>query len=178
MKTKIFFVGLFLMMLGIISANAQNHKENANGEAKATVIKALTIANTSNLEFGTFAGRNSTASTVIVSVTGSRATSTADLIGNDGLAGTFVITGEPGAVVSITLPTSTVNLVGTDAAAGGADMTIGSGTWVTNQVSNSSVTLTAVTGVVTLKVGATLAVGAAQKAGPYSGSFTVSVNYN
>ena len=165
------------MGLGI-SANAQgNHKETANASATAKVIKALTIANTSNLEFGTFAGRNSEASTVVVDINGSR-TGTADLIGTDGVAGTFTITGEPGSIVSITLPSATVNLVGTGVAVGGTNMTIGAGTWVTNQVSNSSVTLTADTGIVTLKVGATLAVGAAQQAGPYSGTFSVSVNYN
>ena len=177
MKTslKIFALGLVLAGFGI-NVNAQTNSANAN--ATATVKKALTIVKVNNLAFGTFAGLNTATSTVVVATDNTRTASTADLLGTDGAAATFTITGEPSAIVSITLPASDISVTDLAGSSPGAAMTIPSASFNTDASDNSAVTLTEVTGVVTLKVGATLNVGIAQKAGSYSGSFAVSVNYN
>lgn len=83
-------------------------------------------------------------------------------------AGSFLVAGEPNVQVNITLPTS-VTLNGSN----GGTMT------VTNFVAlpgSTSATLNA-SGNVTLKVGANLNVGAAQKNGTYTGTYNVIVNY-
>jgi hypothetical protein len=178
MKTSLKIFALALVLVGFgMNVNAQV-TNSADANATATVKKALTIVKVNNLAFGTFAGLNTEASTVAVATNNSRASSTSDIIGNDGAAATFTITGEPSSIIAITLPSSDIvvaDLAGTDP---GAAMSITSSSFITDAANNAAVTLTAGTGVVTLKVGATLNVGIAQKAGTYSGSFAVSVNYN
>ena len=85
MKTsiKLFALGMILMGFGV-GANAQV-TNSANSIASATVKKALTIEKKSggDLAFGTFAGLNTAVSTVVVANDGTRAESTADLLGTD-----------------------------------------------------------------------------------------------
>ena len=168
MKTsvKLFALGLILAGFGI-NANAQNTVSN---NATAVVKKALTITKGNDLSFGTFSGLSDATSTVIMSNAGVR-TGTADMIGSDGNAGTFGVTGEASQIIAITLPASDVTLT-----SGANTMTIASASF------NSDKTVAGValngTGNLTISVGATLSVGNNQAAGSYSGTFSVSVNYN
>ncbi len=169
MKTslKLFALGLVLAGFGM-NANAQN---SVNNNATAVVKQALTITKGSDLSFGTFSGLSDGISTVIMSNAGAR-TGTADLIGTDGGAGTFSITGEPSQQVAITLPASATTL--SDGAS--HTMTIAAASY------NCDKTIAGValdgSGNLTISVGATLSVGNNQNAGSYTGTFAVSVNYN
>jgi len=175
MKTSLKIFALALVLVGFgMNVNAQSAVANAS----ATVKKALTIVKANDLAFGTFAGLNTTTSTVVVGISDARTGSTADILGTDAAAATFTITGEPSAIVAITLPSSDITIADLSGTSPGAAMTIPSASFTTDASNIAAVTLTEGTGVVTLKVGATLNVGIAQKAGTYSGSFAVSVNYN
>lgn len=84
-----------------------------------------------------------------------------------GAAGEFLITGNPNAPVTITLPSS-ATLAGP-----GMAMTVNN---FTRFPSAENSTLNA-SGTMTLKVGASLNVNAAQAAGTYNGTYTVTVSY-
>jgi len=180
MKTslKIFALGLVLVGFGMnVNAQSGTSTLSTGGTAAANVVKALTMAQSTPMDFGTFAGLAGATSTVVLATSGSRSASTADIVGGNGVAGEFLLTGQSGSLVSITMPTSVTNLIGTGAAVGGDNMTITATTgWITDQANLASVTLTG--GSITLKVGATLNVGIDQKVGPYAGTYTISVNYN
>lgn len=139
--------------------------------ASANVVKTLTIENTTPLTFGTFGALADGPSTVILATNDGR-TGTAGIVGADGKAGQFKITGEPGTTVAITVP-GAASLTGP-----GSAMTIASNAWTYSISGLSSVTLAPVTGIATFSVGATLAVGTAQTPGAYSGNYTITVNYN
>jgi hypothetical protein len=171
MKTsvKLFALGMILAGIGV-NANAQTN--SANAAATATVKKALTIAKVTDLAFGTFAGKSTATSDVIVSNAGVRSGS-ADMIGTAGVAAAqFTITGENNQEVAITLPVADITL--SDGAS--HSMTIDDASFNCDQTV-AGVALSG-TGSLTINVGATLSVGINQAAGSYTGSFAVSVNYN
>lgn len=81
-------------------------------------------------------------------------------------AGSFLVTGQPNAAVTVTLPT-TATITGSN----GGTMT------VNNFTKFPTTTTLDATGSLTLKVGADLSVGANQTAGTYTGTYTITVNY-
>ena len=163
---------LLVFAVAILGFSAFSFGQNsATQTANALVVKTITITSGTNLDFGTFASRNLQASTVVLGLDGSRTASTANTLGNDGVAGTFTITGDPAHLVTVGFPAGVTNLTGA-----GAPMTINSADWQTDGGSLGSFTI--LTGTRTLTVGATLQVGANQTAGSYSGTYTVTANYN
>lgn len=153
------------LALGVILfAGSNAHAADADGSASATVEAPIGIAAGQDLIFGTFAPTGA-AGTVTLSNAGAFSSSGIDVL-NSGTAqqGTFTITGSSGAAISVTVPASaTLNDGGTN------NMT----------ATLTSDTLTTLTGgSVTLNVGATLAVGASQAAGSYTGTYNVIVAYN
>ncbi len=163
---------LLVFAVAILGFSAFSFGQNtATQTANALVVKTITITSGTNLDFGTFASRNLVASTVVLGLDGSRTNSTANTLGNDGSAGTFVLTGDAGHLVTIGLPSGVTNLTGS-----GAAMTIASTDWITDGGVLGSFTITG--GTRTLTVGATLNVGANQTAGAYSGTYNVTANYN
>ncbi len=148
----------------LASAGAQAASTSASGTA--TVIPAMTITKVSDLRFGSFAPTTS-AGTVVVATGGGRTASNVSLSSlNTGGAASFNVTGSGTATYAITLP-STASMTGPGTAMGLSAFT-----------SNPSGTGTLVAGAGTIAVGATLAVGASQTAGTYTGAFNVSVDYN
>ena len=138
-----------------------------NSSAGATIVTPLTITNSTPLNFGTSSGNTVGTRTVILAVDNSR-TGTADLIGSDGAAGVFAVTGANSTPFSILLPTD-VTIIKT----GGADMHITS--WVHDNGNNPT---TSGAGAATIKVGATLTLNIGQAAGIYTGNYDVTINYN
>lgn len=171
MKNLVKLFVLIMIIVGFgINVNAQTN--NANASASAIVKKALTIEKVADLSFGTFAGKSTATSDVIVSYSGDR-TGTADMIGTSGVsAAQFAINGESNQEISITLPESDVTLSDGD----GHTMLIDDTSFNCDKTV-AGVSLSG-TGSLTINIGATLSVGINQMPGSYTGSFTVSVNYN
>ncbi|MCG2586471.1 DUF4402 domain-containing protein [Massilia sp. TS11] len=165
MHTKTFIRAIALAALAAgFSHSASAASATASGTA--TVIAPMTITKTNDLRFGAFAPTTS-AGTVTIATGGARTGSNVSLSSlNAGGAASFNVTGDTTATYAITLPT-TATLSGP-----GTAMTISSFT------SNPSGTGTLSAGAGTISVGGTLAVGASQTAGSYSGSFSVTVDYN
>ncbi len=144
---------------------------NATATATATIVTPIAIVNASNMNFGNVAV-NAVAGTVILDPAGTRTSTggvTLPVVGGTVTAATFTVTGNSGATYSITLPSTATTIT-----SGLNNMT------VDNFSSTPTPTGTLTGGTETLRVGATLNVGASQPAGIYvSGTpFTVTVNYN
>ncbi len=131
-----------------------------------TIAAPISISNTANLDFGTMV-TTGTAGTVTVTPAGARSSVDVDLLGGVPAAAAFDVTGEGNANYSITVPSSTT------LSSGGDTMTVDTFT----DDAGASPRLPG-GGSETFNVGATLNVGATQAAGTYSGTFSVTVNYN
>jgi hypothetical protein len=140
--------------------------DTKSASATATVMIPLVITKTADLRFGSFAP-TATAGSVTIATGGARTGSNVTLSSmGAGGAAAFSLAGDTTATYAITLP-STATLTGA-----GAPMTISAFT------SNPSGTGTLVAGAGTVSIGGTLAVAASQAAGSYTGSFSVTMNYN
>lgn len=165
----IFSVLVALFTLVSINVNAQTASASANATGSATIIAPIQISKTVDMSFGNIvAGAGS--GTVVLATNDSRS-KTGDVILPAATPGTiasaqFKVTGLANATYAITLPT-TLNISN-----GSQSMTINSFT------STPSSTGTLTSGEETVKVGATLNVGASQASGNYTGSFSVTVAYN
>jgi len=158
-------LGAFVFICASQSASAQ---ASASANATTTIVPAITITKTSDLQFGLLVA--GPGGTVIVGTDSSRTANGPAALSNASYpvsAAAFGVTGGASLVYTISLPTSTT-LTGPSS----ATMTINA------FVSNPSGTGTmGAGGTSTVNVGATLTVGASQTAGAYTGSFTVTVNY-
>ncbi|MDP2258029.1 MAG: DUF4402 domain-containing protein [Polaromonas sp.] len=139
----------------------------------ASVSWAALIAisnSTQALAFGSFVAGSGGSVTVAVNPLGRSASGGVFLVPS-GIwsAASFSVTGDPSATYAITLPANGV-----------VSLTSGSNTMAVDSfTSNPALTgQLSVGGSQTLMVGATLSVGSNQASGSYSGSFSVTVNYN
>lgn len=163
---------LSALAVGSMAVTMNVQAASTSADATATVILPISIAKVADLRFGKFAAN--TGGTVVMSAASARsATSTVVLSASAaGGAASFTVTGEPSTTYAITLPVgaSPTTITG----GGGADtMTVG-----TYTSTPSATGTTAVGGTQTLLVGATLNVASGQAAGAYTGSFSVTVDYN
>lgn len=139
---------------------------DATGTASVTIATPIAISQTTPLSFGTVVA-SGTAGTVVVSNASVRTTTGGvGALGGTPAAAVFNVTGQGTNAFSITLPT-TVSLTGPGTAMN-----------VTTFNHNAGASPALAAGAKTVNVGATLGVGANQTAGTYSGTYTVSVNYN
>ena len=137
----------------------------ATGTATAAVVVPMTITNTSPLEFGDIIG--GTAGTVIITAAGAEGGGTLTSSGIQS-AGTFDITGANNRTFSIGIAKVTELVNGTD------NLVISA---FTNTTGGLIGTLSG-TGTLTLGVGATITADGSEPDGPYSGTYTVDVDYN
>jgi hypothetical protein len=139
--------------------------------ARTTVIQPVTMTKTSDLAFGRVISRTTANRVTISQTTGAR---TATLGATTLLAGapvsraTFQISGQPGVLTTVALPANTVLA----RSGGGANMTVN--TFRRTPTGNPVIPAG---GTYTLNVGARLNVNANQLPGLYTGTFTVTVNY-
>ena len=130
-----------------------------------TLLAPISISASGNMDFGTMV-TTGTAGTVTVTPAGARSSVDVDLLGGVPSAASFDVTGEGANTYSITLPSS-------------ATLTSGANTMTVDTFTDDAgATPTLAGGSDTFNVGATLNVGAAQASGTYSGTFSVTVNYN
>jgi len=159
-------LGLAITALTPTMANAAT----ANGTAKVTTLRPLTLVRTSDLEFGSLAPSATAGTATIDATTGARSLS-GGVVGAAGATpgpARFTASGIVGLIALVTLPTSIT-------------LTRGGGTetmTVTNITTNGGTTrLFPATPTIDIAVGGRLNVGAGQRDGSYAGTFTVTVLY-
>lgn len=143
------------------------HAASATGEAKARILRQITLTNTSDLQFATIIS-GATASTVAVSVAGAGTCGPTLVCTGTTTAANFDIQGTNNAVVLVGGDNS-VTLTGS----------LGGTMGATLDYSTNSLTLTNGPGTVggSFQVGGTLSVGANQASGDYTGTFNVTADY-
>lgn len=136
----------------------------ASATARARILKQVTVTNTSDLDFGTIVPASAAAS-VGVSATGARTCGSGLTCLGTTSAANFNITGTVGTVVTVASPAT-------------ATLTSGTASMTANLVRSAS-TLTLTGGAIngTVQLGGTLNLAANQAEGNYSGTFTVTVDY-
>ncbi|MDX9726872.1 MAG: DUF4402 domain-containing protein [Bacteroidales bacterium] len=169
MKQIIKFLAIAVVILAFSGA-AHAQTVTASSTAAAMIVAPLTINNTVGLHFGTIM-RGTALGDVTVETDGDRTSSggvTLSTIAPVHTVAQFTIQGEAGRAYTITLPAADITITGA-----GDPMTVG--TFLSDPAAGTYVPVGTST---TLSVGATLDVAANQAAGPYTGTFSVSVNYN
>lgn len=156
-----------MLTVGVVGSNA--HAATQAGTAKAVTLKPLSIVKISDLEFGTMIAGTSAGTVVIDPTTDARTTTGGTTAaGGTPKAAQFLTYGTQNSVLQVTRgPLPVLSRAG-----GGATMN------VTQLTLNGPVTrVVNPAGVMDLRVGGTLAVGANQLEGTYSGNFDITVTY-
>ncbi len=133
----------------------------ATASAKAQILTQITVTKTADLDFATIVSAAS-ASTVVVSPAGLRTCGAGLVCTGTATAAGFGIAGTTGSIVTI---------------ASDASVTLNSGANSMTAALLTSAATRTLTGTDSFTVGGTLAVAANQAAGAYTGTFTVTVNY-
>ena len=155
--------GVAVAAVGLGTTAAYAAPVSASATARAQILRQIPIANTSDLDFGTIVS-GTAASTVIVTPVGARTCGVGLTCTGATTGANFNIVGTNNAIVTVT-GSNTVTL------------TSGTNTMTAALVrSGAAVTLSA-TGTGSVQVGGTLAVGATQADGAYTGTFNVTVDY-
>jgi hypothetical protein len=155
-----------VLVLGLLAPLARAASDNL--DVTAQVITPLSLSKTSGLSFGKFS-TSGAASTIVVSTSNVATPGTGIDLSGDVTSGAYDVQGEPSTAYTITVPSS-INLTDGDS----HTMTVD--TFVTSKTDNTS-TLSGA-GTDSFAIGATLNVGASQAAGSYTGTATISVDYN
>lgn len=180
MTNNVFFKGL--VSVAVLSALAVGTAQaaTATGNASATLLTPMSVAQTTAMQFGDLVDNAGTGGTVILStagtasVTGSVVTTTT---GATPAAAVFSVTGDANKAYNFSVPT-TITLT-----SGANTMTVGSLLASVDGAADQSVNATTPatgntgTGTSTVVIGGTLTVAASQAAGSYAGTYTVSVDY-
>ncbi|TNF91631.1 MAG: DUF4402 domain-containing protein [Gammaproteobacteria bacterium] len=141
--------------------------------ATATVVEPLAITQVTPMDFGTISG-TLTAGTVRLAVDNSRSVlGGAQTLINDGAAGDYTITGEPGLLFDLSFANGTLTGPGADMIVSNFQTSLGAPP-LTSNLDAAGPTA----GEANFQVGADLAVGSNQVSGDYNGTFTITVNYN
>ena len=150
-----------------LALGTQAQAATATASATAKILAPVQLTKTSDLAFATIV-TGTVADTVVVSAAGARTCGSNLTCSGSVTAAAFNVAGTASTSYAITLP-------GTVTISSGSD-TMSVNTFTSSKAGNTS-TLNA-SGADSFSVGATLAVGASQAAGNYSGSFSVAVDYN
>lgn len=158
---------LTALVLSTSAVQAQFDDAVGTADANASIVSAIGITDTADLNFGDVVASAASGTVVMTSAGVRSATAGATLGSSTGIsAAAFTVTGDADSTFSITLPSSI------SIAAGANSMT------VDNFTSSLGAIGTLGSGTATLGVGATLQVGATQATGSYTGTFNVTVAYN
>ncbi len=160
---------------GGVAISVNSYAADGSGGAGATVVTPIAIAASSpDLRFGSFS-TSAAGQTIAIAADGARTVTGALGLGtaqNAFGAASFAVTGDGTSTYAITLPANGVVDITTGTALPAETMAVSS------FVSNPSGTGTLTAGAQALLVGATITTVADQVTGAYTGSFTVSVEYN
>ena len=171
MKQITRFLAATIVMLAFSAATFA--QVSATAVASATIVSPIAITKTVDLNFGNIAA-GVAAGTVVLSPAGVRTPTNVTLPATTGTvtAAEFNITGTPAYTYSIAIAPASVTITN-----GANNMTVD--TFVSTPAVATGGTLDG-TGAQTVRVGATLTVGASQPSGVYTNAtaFSVTVNYN
>ena len=169
LNTKNMIYGIAAAGLLATSMNSTAIAADATANASATVGAPIVINLVKALNFGSFAPNASTPGSVVLNHTTGTATYNVvtALAGSTPSEGEFLITGQGNAAVTIVIPSTAQTLTNQD----------GPGTMSVNTFTSDAPASFDGSGNITLNLGATLTVAAAQNAGNYTGTYDVSVNY-
>ena len=151
--------------IALVASYQNGQAASASASASATVIAAIAVSKTADMNFGSVVPTSSAANVALSSA--GAVTSTLTTTGAHSAAA-FSVTGGNNETYAITLPTT-------------ASLSDGASHTMTVDTFTSSVgtgTTLSGTGTGAFNVGATLHVGANQVAGAYTGTFNVTVVYN
>lgn len=141
---------------------------SATGNASVTVLEPLAItAGAGAMDFGDVAGDADNATTVSLATTGVATAGAGATAAGTPSAGDFDVTGEGSLFYNITLPANTLLTGG-----GGADMTVDN--FSSDAGANPQLSAA---GTDSFSVGAILNINANQGAGGYTGTYSVTVEY-
>lgn len=150
---------------------------SASGSGTATIIRGLSVTNNANLEFGTIVRPSTGGNSVSVSTAGARLiTGGGDAVAlgsTSATAAVFTVAGEGGQSISVGVPASFSMLNGSDSLlVTTSNDLVGS---ASAQLLSGSL---GGSGSLVVKVGGSFPVTTTTATGTYTGSFTVSSNYN
>ncbi len=169
--------GALLFGLMATSVNAQDQE---TGDASATVVTPLSFISTDDLNFGTIIPSN-VAGEVEMRSDGSRtATNGIILVGGSQQAGGFAGQGQFFQIVEISVGSNSTQLTGPGAPMNVREFTVLSNAANGGVILNTNPRLFRIasgTGIFAFGVGATLEVGANQTPGTYSGTWSITLNY-
>jgi hypothetical protein len=184
MKKITFFITVLLTGFAI-NLSAQNSSEGSiSATVNAKLIKAMTLTESTQLNFGSNLLPNASGGTVVLPSNSTART----YDGNGGVVaaavgpavnGAYAVTGTAGESYALTLPTASFDVTHTTVNSGVNTMTVTSMLARFNNAGGDATTSTlAQDGTDSFTLGATLTVGNGQKAGIYAGTFPISVDYN
>jgi len=150
-----------------LTMGSEAQAAEATGTAQATVVIPISIAATSVMEFGNIAGTPTAGTVVLTTASVATGTNVDVLSGTTPAAAVFTVTGFGNTVFTMTLPADNV-----------VTLIDGTGASMSLSTFTSDVASALSGGTEVFAVGATLGVGINQSTGAYSGTYTVTVNYN
>jgi len=159
-----------LSAIAMIAFTVNSFAQSATGSSTTTVIAPLTITAGTDLAFGNVTEDGSGGTVTITAVTGATATGADGAQAVDGTvtAGSFDVGGETGNGYSITLPSATTTLTGE---------TTGTPSIAVTEL-NTNIAEGTIDTDGTFYVGGIITLAADQPADIYSGTYTVTVQYN
>ena len=162
-----------IVILGFTAVSfGQTLTNSATATATTTIENPLTIAKAQDMAFGKVYASNTETRDLILSTAGVRSGTAGFDAGSTTNAASFTVSGTKSTAYTITLPAGSVST--TTFPNGASAMLID--TWTSDPATTAGALDG--NGSQTIKIGATLHLGAAQTAGDYTASFTVMVNYN
>jgi hypothetical protein len=183
MNIKASLLLTILAIIGhIVSVRAQS-APTINSTASAQLIEAITLSETTSLNFGTTVLKSTEGGTVVLSSNSNTRNYTGGLAGGgpenqNATNATFEVNGASLATYAVTLP-AVITLTHTSIDSGINTMNVTSMKARFNDASSDSVTSTISSeGTDSFSLGATLTLQENQIFGQYSGQYEVTVNYN
>lgn len=181
MKKVLISLAAIAMMMGFSDdLMAQTSASVNNVPAEATIIKTFTLTQTSKLNFARLASSASQAGTCILKGDQTLAPTNVTVSGGTPTVPVFNVEGGFNSTYVITLPISNITIT---TGTGGVGKTMTINTFKSYNVgsdiaSTNNIRTLSSSGTDQFVVGATLNVGQDQIPGTYTGTFTVSVDYN
>jgi hypothetical protein len=170
-KSLQILAGGFVVSAAVSSQGMAQTAASTSATGSISIVTPLTLTKTSDLSFGQIL-RPTATGTVTISTAGARTLGGGATAGSATATGgraAFVISGEGGLAMNLSI--GTLAMVG-----GGATIPV----TLSPAAGSSSISLSSTTGaqVMTLGIGGVISLASGQAAANYTGTFTVSVNYN
>ncbi len=176
-KTAKWLAGSAVATMAMLAAATPVHADQATADAQIAIVRPLEFIRVENLDFGRVI-RGSTAGTVTIAPDGTRTrTGGVTLIGTDFQPAEFAGMGTNNQRVDISLGANSIFVTGPGAPMRVRTFVIGSTPTAILTTTPLRFRINSPTGIFIFPVGATLEVGANQVPGTYSGTWTVTLNY-